>query len=82
MLGRIYSEMIFKHGYVHSDPHPGNIFVRLTPDGNEEIILLDHGLYVVCFLTLKDFSFEKYLTSTEPEILKETFVVNKKICGL
>ena len=55
MLGRIYSEMIFKHGYVHSDPHPGNIFVRLTPDGNEEIILLDHGLYVVCFLTLKAF---------------------------
>uniref|UniRef100_A0A914LHA4 ABC1 atypical kinase-like domain-containing protein n=1 Tax=Meloidogyne incognita TaxID=6306 RepID=A0A914LHA4_MELIC len=46
MLGRIYSEMIFKHGYVHSDPHPGNIFVRLTPTGNEEIILLDHGLYV------------------------------------
>uniref|UniRef100_A0A1I8BSS8 ABC1 domain-containing protein n=1 Tax=Meloidogyne hapla TaxID=6305 RepID=A0A1I8BSS8_MELHA len=68
MLGRIYSEMIFKHGYVHSDPHPGNIFVRLTPDGNEEIILLDHGLYVVCPQKLKIF-FSDYL-KTLPDDLR------------
>ncbi|CAD5231580.1 unnamed protein product [Bursaphelenchus xylophilus] len=29
-IGRLYSEMIFKDGYVHCDPHPGNImdFIR------------------------------------------------------
>ncbi|VDI72626.1 aarF domain-containing kinase, partial [Mytilus galloprovincialis] len=25
-LGKLYSEMIFVHGYVHCDPHPGNVF--------------------------------------------------------
>lgn len=45
-LGSLYSEMIFVHGYVHCDPHPGNIFVRKTPK-DTELILLDHGLYTV-----------------------------------
>ncbi|CAB0007786.1 unnamed protein product, partial [Nesidiocoris tenuis] len=44
-LGKLYSEMIFRKGYVHSDPHPGNILVRKTPSGTAEIVLLDHGLY-------------------------------------
>lgn len=34
---------------MHSDPHPGNIFVRQAemPDGSSDvqIVLLDHGLY-------------------------------------
>ncbi|KND00699.1 atypical/ABC1/ABC1-B protein kinase [Spizellomyces punctatus DAOM BR117] len=30
-LSRIYYEMIFLHGFVHCDPHPGNIFVRPRP---------------------------------------------------
>ncbi|XP_029048676.1 aarF domain-containing kinase 1 [Osmia bicornis bicornis] len=43
-LGRLYSHMIFIVGFVHSDPHPGNVLV--TNNNNEaEIILLDHGLY-------------------------------------
>lgn len=46
-LGKLYSQMIFISGFVHSDPHPGNIFVKNTPAGNCEIILLDHGLYAV-----------------------------------
>ncbi|KAK9502245.1 hypothetical protein O3M35_011051 [Rhynocoris fuscipes] len=44
-LGLLYSEMIFRRGYVHSDPHPGNILVNKLPDGKACIILLDHGLY-------------------------------------
>ena len=28
-LAQIFSEMIFIHGFVHCDPHPGNVFIRL-----------------------------------------------------
>lgn len=44
-LGKLYSEMIFVHGYVHCDPHPGNVLVRNSPNREPEIVLLDHGLY-------------------------------------
>ncbi|KAL7992601.1 hypothetical protein Chor_016857, partial [Crotalus horridus] len=45
-LGKIYSEMIFVNGFVHCDPHPGNVLVRKCPTtGKSHIILLDHGLY-------------------------------------
>lgn len=43
-LGQLYSHMIFITGFVHSDPHPGNILIR-KKDNNTELILLDHGLY-------------------------------------
>ena len=44
--------MIFLHGFVHCDAHPGNIMVRPNPDDhkNPQIVLLDHGFYC----TLKD----------------------------
>lgn len=44
-LGQLYSNMIFVHGFVHSDPHPGNILVRKNDSGGTDIVLLDHGLY-------------------------------------
>ncbi|XP_001630201.2 aarF domain-containing protein kinase 1 [Nematostella vectensis] len=44
-LGELYSEMIFVTGYVHCDPHPGNVLVRKDCNGSVEIVLLDHGLY-------------------------------------
>ncbi|KAJ3178340.1 putative aarF domain-containing protein kinase 1 [Geranomyces variabilis] len=60
-LSEIYSEMIFITGFVHCDPHPGNVFVRprarpllsyipflsafLSNPHNFQIVLLDHGLY-------------------------------------
>ena len=46
-LSHIYSEMIFKHGFVHCDPHPGNVLVKRTSQQNAQIVLLDHGLYTV-----------------------------------
>ncbi|KAF7201001.1 aarF domain containing kinase 1 [Nothobranchius furzeri] len=45
-LGQLYSEMIFVHGFVHCDPHPGNVLVRRQKQ-QTEIVLLDHGLYQV-----------------------------------
>ncbi|XP_062043835.1 uncharacterized aarF domain-containing protein kinase 5 isoform X2 [Lepus europaeus] len=36
---------IFYTGFIHSDPHPGNVLVRKGPDGTAELVLLDHGLY-------------------------------------
>lgn len=48
-LGKLYSEMIFVNGFVHCDPHPGNVLVKKCPaSGKAHIILLDHGLYQVC----------------------------------
>ncbi|XP_056152382.1 aarF domain-containing protein kinase 1 [Lampris incognitus] len=45
-LGKMYSEMIFVHGFVHCDPHPGNVLVSKCPCSKKtEIVLLDHGLY-------------------------------------
>uniref|UniRef100_A0A8D3DM17 AarF domain-containing protein kinase 1 n=1 Tax=Scophthalmus maximus TaxID=52904 RepID=A0A8D3DM17_SCOMX len=47
-LGKMYSEMIFVHGFVHCDPHPGNVLVRKCPENKKtEIVLLDHGLYQI-----------------------------------
>ncbi|KAK9881066.1 hypothetical protein WA026_014411 [Henosepilachna vigintioctopunctata] len=46
-LGKLYSQMIFKYGFVHSDPHPGNILIAKSNRGDCDIILLDHGLYAV-----------------------------------
>lgn len=48
-IGQLYSNMIFINGFVHSDPHPGNILVHKASTGENEVILLDHGLYAVSF---------------------------------
>ena len=47
-ISQMYADMIFKYGYVHCDPHPGNVLVRKNLNNTEEIVLLDHGLYTVC----------------------------------
>ncbi|ORZ26390.1 ABC1 family-domain-containing protein [Lobosporangium transversale] len=49
-MARTFSQMIYKDGFLHCDPHPGNVMIRPKPVGspshcNFEIILLDHGLY-------------------------------------
>jgi len=49
LLVDVFAEMIFCHGYVHGDPHPGNILVHKHPSrsgkNNFDLVLLDHGLY-------------------------------------
>ncbi len=44
MMSRLFSRMIFQHGFIHCDPHPGNILVR-AQNGRPQLVLLDHGLY-------------------------------------
>ena len=56
-LGHMFLQMIFDFGFVHCDPHAGNILLRhhkddrvffwkyLLPRPNFQLVLLDHGLY-------------------------------------
>ncbi|KAJ2040679.1 hypothetical protein GGI08_001899 [Coemansia sp. S2] len=50
-IGRVFAEMTYVHGFLHCDPHPGNLFVRprngrqTTHGHNFDLVLLDHGLY-------------------------------------
>lgn len=45
MLVECFSYQIFHTGFVHADPHPGNVFVRKSKEGKCQLVLLDHGLY-------------------------------------
>ncbi|XP_069997167.1 uncharacterized aarF domain-containing protein kinase 5 isoform X4 [Penaeus vannamei] len=40
-----FAEQIFHTGFVHADPHPGNVLIRPSKRGDAEIVILDHGLY-------------------------------------
>ncbi|XP_041772762.1 uncharacterized aarF domain-containing protein kinase 5 [Anopheles merus] len=42
-----FGQQIFSTGFVHADPHPGNVFVRKDPANPRrmQLVLLDHGLY-------------------------------------
>jgi aarF domain-containing kinase len=57
-LTLLFSEMIFLHGFVHCDPHPGNVLVCASHSAQQrpflswqqrtpefQLVLLDHGLY-------------------------------------
>ena len=43
-----FSYQMFCTGFVHCDPHPGNLLVRRHPrrTGQPQLVILDHGLYV------------------------------------
>ncbi|KAF0752099.1 putative aarF domain-containing protein kinase 1 [Aphis craccivora] len=74
-LGSLYSEMIFKNGFVHSDPHPGNLLVNKDKNGRLNLILLDHGLYA----TLTD-SFRRTYAKLWMSILDNNHDRMKKYC--
>ncbi|KAM4705504.1 putative aarF domain-containing protein kinase 5 [Rhinophrynus dorsalis] len=44
-LIQVFAEQIFFTGFIHADPHPGNVLVKKGPDGKAQLVLLDHGLY-------------------------------------
>ncbi|KAK4877254.1 hypothetical protein RN001_009760 [Aquatica leii] len=43
-LFETFGEQIFQTGFVHADPHPGNVLVRKNRK-ETQLVLLDHGLY-------------------------------------
>ncbi|XP_057980529.1 putative ABC1 protein At2g40090 isoform X2 [Malania oleifera] len=53
LVSTAFAEMMFKHGFVHCDPHAANLLVRPLPSSRRnmlgkrkpQLILLDHGLY-------------------------------------
>ncbi|TCD65573.1 hypothetical protein EIP91_002494 [Steccherinum ochraceum] len=44
----LFSAQIFKWGWVHCDPHPGNVIIRADPKrpSYPQLVLIDHGLYI------------------------------------
>ncbi|XP_018123868.1 uncharacterized aarF domain-containing protein kinase 5 isoform X2 [Xenopus laevis] len=44
-LIQVFAEQIFYTGFIHADPHPGNVLVTKGSDGKAQLVLLDHGLY-------------------------------------
>lgn len=44
-MAQSFAQMIFELGFVHADPHPGNLFIQRRPDGQLRLVLLDNGLY-------------------------------------
>ncbi|PWA41389.1 Leucine-rich repeat-containing protein [Artemisia annua] len=55
LVSRTFAEMMFKHGFVHWDPHAANLLVRTLPSSKRgifgrrkpQLVLLDHDLYKV-----------------------------------
>lgn len=47
LLISTFAQMIFASGFVHCDPHPGNLLARQMPGGvaRPQLVLLDHGMY-------------------------------------
>ena len=45
LVARFFCKQIFVDGFIHCDPHPGNILVRKNSRNQAEIVILDHGLY-------------------------------------
>lgn len=48
-ISTVFSMMALYHGFVHCDPHPGNMFVRqvMDPSGTPmtQLVVIDHGMY-------------------------------------
>ena len=47
-ISEAFIHMIYRVGFVHGDPHPGNMLVRKKEGGGPddiEVVLLDHGIY-------------------------------------
>ncbi|KAI8851825.1 ABC1 family-domain-containing protein [Chytridium lagenaria] len=48
VMVKVFCDQIFRSGFVHADPHPGNLIIRQRFNDKPQLVLLDHGLYVTC----------------------------------
>jgi hypothetical protein len=76
LISQTFCEQIFRHGFVHCDPHDANLLVRENPlkKGRPQIVLLDHGLYKDMGDTLrKDYCrlWRALVTGDEPTIKEQ-----------
>ena len=46
LLNDVHADQIFRRGWLHADPHPGNLLVQAVPGAGPRLVLLDHGLTV------------------------------------
>jgi aarF domain-containing kinase len=45
-VSRFFGDQVHVHGFVHCDPHAGNMLVRRSPTtGQPQLVVLDHGMY-------------------------------------
>eukprot|EP00191_Tetraselmis_sp_GSL018_P019725 CAMPEP_0177591134 /NCGR_PEP_ID=MMETSP0419_2-20121207/7821_1 /TAXON_ID=582737 /ORGANISM="Tetraselmis sp., Strain GSL018" /LENGTH=665 /DNA_ID=CAMNT_0019081827 /DNA_START=151 /DNA_END=2149 /DNA_ORIENTATION=- len=61
LLLHVFADLTFRAGFVHGDPHPGNLLVRRRDGdrrsgaaGEAEVVLLDHGVYLELDEKLRD----------------------------
>ncbi|KAF8063508.1 ABC1 family-domain-containing protein [Lyophyllum atratum] len=55
VMVELFSAQMFNWGWVHCDPHPGNVIIRPHPKKPRvpQLVLIDHGLYVSVDETFK-----------------------------
>ena len=44
LFAQMIIKMIHKDGFVHADPHSGNLMAR-KHKGKDQLVVLDHGIY-------------------------------------
>ena len=52
-FARAMFDQVFAHGFVHADPHPGNVFVEPAGDGAFRLTFIDFGMMAEVPVTLR-----------------------------
>nr|POE64689.1 putative abc1 protein [Quercus suber] len=67
LVSQAFAEMMFKHGFVHCDPHAANLLVRPLPSSKRSI--LDELLTQQMNLHLSDTPVEEKFTPRKPQLI-------------
>ena len=71
LLANSFNKQIFDFGFVHGDPHSGNLFMR-KENNKTKLVLLDHGLYE----TLDEKFKYSYATLWRGKLYKRYILIN------
>nr|CAG4636080.1 EOG090X047B [Eubosmina coregoni] len=77
-ITQLFSDMIFLHGYVHCDPHPGNLRIEIDNKDKLTIHLLDHGLYTQLPTELRE-NYSRFWMAIINSNVKEIELIGKKL---